>query len=159
VETAEIECATLADFAACLPLLSELHKGDIGETMSGCFAEFCTTANAVVLIARRGGEIVGLVAGTEAPDLDFEAHVAVINAIVVAAGYRGRGIGRALVDAFIAWAQQRGCAAVLCSTTRQNAAQFVRALGFQPRGHWAAFVKYPVSPDRLGKREAQEQRE
>jgi len=154
--TVSIERATPLDIGACLPLLSDLHKGDIGETMGDCFAEFCTAANAVALIARRGSEVVGLVAGIEAPDLDFESHVATVNAIVVAAEYRGTGIGRALIDAFVDWAQRRQCVAVLYSTARDDAKRFARAVGFVPRSLASIFIKHLVALDQLGRRKQSE---
>ena len=149
--TVSIERATASDIGACLPLLSDLHKGDTGQTMSDCLADFCTGPNAVALIARRGGETVGLLVGTEAPDLDFESHVATVNAIVVAAEYRGIGIGRALLNAFVDWAQQRQCAAVLYSTARDDAKRFAWAVGFVPRSPASTFIKHLVPPDQLGR--------
>jgi len=148
--TVSIKRATVSDIGACLPLLSDLHKGDIGGTMSDCFAEFCTAPNAVALIARREGEIVGLVTGTEAADLDFESHAAVINAIIVARTCRGIGIGRSLMDAFVEWAHQRCCAAVLYSTGRDYAKRFARAVGFVPRSPASTFIKHLVSPNEPG---------
>ena len=133
--------ATPADFPACLPLLSDLHHGDIGDTMQACFAEFCTAPHAVALIARQGEQVIGLIAGTEVPDLDFEAHVATVNAVVVKERFRRHGVGRALIEAFAQWARERNCVAILQTTGRVEAGRFLEALGFSPRGPWC-FVRY-----------------
>jgi len=141
--------ATPADFPACLPLLSDLHHGDIGETMQACFAEFCTTPHTVALIAKRDKEIIGLIAGIEVPDLDFEAHAAAVNVIIVKQAYRRQGIGRALMEAFAQWACERGCVAVLQTTGREEARRFLRAADFTSRGPWCHvryLVAYGVSP-------------
>jgi GNAT superfamily N-acetyltransferase len=147
----EVKRASSSDFPECLPLLSELHRGDIGETIAGCFAEFCSMPNAVALVALQGDEVVGLIAGTEAPDLDFEAHVATVNAIIVSERCRRRGIGHGLMENFVRWAQERGCAAALETTGREDAKRFLGAVGFEPRAASVGFVKHLVPPSRLGK--------
>ena len=151
MSSVHVERPADSDFPACLPLLSALHNGDIGKAMKDCFAEFCCGPNAVALVARQGGEVVGMIAGTEVPDLDFEAHVATVNAIIVSRRSRGRGIGLALMDGFMQWARERGCVAVLQRTRRQGARRFLRSVGFERSTSSSGFVKYLVSPEQLGK--------
>jgi GNAT superfamily N-acetyltransferase len=55
--------------------------------------------------------------------------VAWVEELVVRNDHRGQGIGRALMNAFEAWARNRGCALVALATRR--AAPFYQALGYQ----------------------------
>lgn len=65
----------------------------------GAAAPFAVTA-------RRGGAVVGVVAGRS------DATVAVVERLVVAAGHRGEGIGSHLLAAVESLAAERGCTAL-----------------------------------------------
>ena len=61
-----------------------------------------------VLVADEDGELAGYVALGSATPLESNRHVVCIHGLAVAAEYRGRGLGRALVEAAAAEATRRG---------------------------------------------------
>jgi GNAT superfamily N-acetyltransferase len=67
-----------------------------------------------------------------APVVAVEAHRVEITELVVARGARRGGRGRALVEAALAWARERGAARVEVRVAARNAAgqAFWRSLGF-----------------------------
>jgi GNAT superfamily N-acetyltransferase len=80
-----------------------------------------------VVVAEDGGRVVGLVHVFERPALEKPCE-AVVQAIVVDATLRGRGIGKALMETAETWARLRGLGSVVLST--RNAAAFYTQLGY-----------------------------
>jgi len=76
------------------------------------------------------GEAQGLVVGVRRPD---RADSVNLNALWVAPAARGRGTGRALVDAVAAWARECGCRRVTLAVieTNADATALYRACGFE----------------------------
>jgi ribosomal protein S18 acetylase RimI-like enzyme len=90
---------------------------------------------AAVVFGGRDGE--GVVAGTATgAEFDAEPGVAHVYAMWVAPDARGAGIGRALLDAVVGWARDRGCGRLVLSVTETNAAarRFYEAYGFRETG-------------------------
>jgi ribosomal-protein-alanine N-acetyltransferase len=60
---------------------------------------------------------------------------------------RGRGLGRGLVEAVLAWARERGAPALVLEVTDTEAARpaaaLYRSLGFEPTGERAALDSDP----------------
>ena len=107
--------------------------------IEGFYAEFLGRQrkldNAVVLVADRGGQVVGYAYGAiQGPDyMALRGPAGVLNDIVVDPGDRGRGIGRQLLDAVMAELKRRGAPRVVLSTAEANGAAqrlFARA-GFR----------------------------
>jgi ribosomal protein S18 acetylase RimI-like enzyme len=63
---------------------------------------------------------------------------AVLDQLVVAAPFRRRGVGGALLAFVCGRARRRGCAAIWCAVPPADAAAraFLAAAGLQPRGEW-----------------------
>ena len=74
-------------------------------------------------------EPVGYLLGFEHLAFFANGPVAWVEEVLVRPGYRGRGAGRALMNAFEQHAADRGCRLVALATRR--AAAFYRALGYQ----------------------------
>lgn len=72
---------------------------------------------------------VGYLLGFEHPAFFANGPVAWVEEVLVRPGYRGRGVGRALMSTFEQHAADRGCRLVALATRR--AAAFYRALGYQ----------------------------
>ena len=76
----------------------------------------------VVLVAEDGGEVLGYTfAGVEGYDyMSLRGPAGVLYDIVVDPAHRGRGIGRALLDATLAELKARGAPRVVLSTAERN---------------------------------------
>jgi GNAT superfamily N-acetyltransferase len=81
-------------------------------------------------VAVEGGEVIGTVGGTS------HGGVAELKRLYLYDRHRGRGIGRALLDRFLAWARSKGCTrAILWSDKRFTDAHRLYALaGFRVMG-------------------------
>ncbi len=95
------------------------------------FAEHYEPPRGAFFVVRKGGTVVGSV-GVERLD----ATVAELHRLYLDAHFRGRGTGRALVDAVVDWCRARGIAMlVLWSDTRFDRAHRLYArMGFERSG-------------------------
>ena len=75
-----------------------------------------------MLVAEEGGEIVGYVAVGRATRLESNQHVADIRGLAVAPDHQGRGLGRALVQAALDAARERGARKVTLRVLAPNTA-------------------------------------
>ena len=82
--------------------------------------------SSVFLVAEEDGQMVGVVLGTH------DGRKGWINRLAVAPGVRGRGIGRALVDAVEAQLEACGIGIVTCLIEEWNAdsMRFFEAIGY-----------------------------
>ena len=89
-----------------------------------------------LVLAEAGGEVVGLVVLHESLALERDKPAAKLSAIVVDEARRGRGIGKALVEAMEAEARERGCFVLFLTTAerRADAHAFYGRLGFEHTG-------------------------
>jgi GNAT superfamily N-acetyltransferase len=145
------EPVTDAELAGLVNSLVGLWRDDAGrhdETISTAWphrtgAAYCREViadpNALILVARTGGpagdEIVGHLVGRYRPADDFRVvPIAVLESMQVRRELRGQGLGGRLVDAFLIWADQRGCGrATVTANAGNTAAQaFYRRYGFTP---------------------------
>ena len=79
---------------------------------------------AVVLVAEQEGKVVGYIyAGLEGWDyMQLRGPAGALYDVVVDPSYRGRGVGRALLESVIAELAARGAPRVVLSTAEQNEA-------------------------------------
>ena len=100
-----------------------------------------------LLAAERAGEVVGWLHMRETRALESEP-AGEIAGLVVGAGHRGQGSGRALVEAGLAWAAARGLAEVRVrsNVVRDDAHRFYRGLGFAQLKTQAVFSRSPRPP-------------
>jgi GNAT superfamily N-acetyltransferase len=100
------------------------------------YREAMSTENAVVLVAEDEGEIVGMAYGeVRIPSRFSDERALELSGVVVRTGYRGRGVGRALVQEAARFAGEVGVAWVELKTfaPNQGAMAFWEGLGFTPR--------------------------
>jgi GNAT superfamily N-acetyltransferase len=97
---------------------------------------------ACLLLAADASECAGYLLGFRHLTFYANGPVAWVEEVAVRDRDRGRGIGRALMDAFEGWAAAGGCALVALATRR--AAPFYRALGYAESATY--FRKLLVTP-------------
>lgn len=90
--------------------------------------------NSTMLIAEEEGRIVGVL-GFLGRSLAEEAHVGSFG-VSVANGYRGRGIGTALIEALVDWAPAHGITRIEVESWSSNpgATRLYERLGFADEG-------------------------
>jgi ribosomal protein S18 acetylase RimI-like enzyme len=100
------------------------------------YKEAMSTENAVVLVAEDEGEIVGMSYGeVRIPSRFSDERALELSGVVVRTGYRGRGVGRALVQEAARFAGELGVEWIELKTfaPNQGAMAFWEGLGFTPR--------------------------
>jgi GNAT superfamily N-acetyltransferase len=101
------------------------------------YREAMNNPDAVVLVGTDDdGEVVGMVYGeARTPSRFSDERALELSAVVVRSGYRGRGVGRVLVQEAAAFAKDRGIAWIELKTFSPNrgAMEFWENLGFEPR--------------------------
>jgi GNAT superfamily N-acetyltransferase len=112
----------------------EVTGEPLPESYYKAFDALARDPNNRLLIAELEGEIVGTLQITFIHGLSRQgAKRALLEAVRVAAPYRGRGIGEEIVRAAIEIARQENCAMVQLTTdkSRKDAHRFYERLGFE----------------------------
>ena len=104
----------------------------IAENCRNLFSE----ANSYILVAEIEGIIVGFVNFTTRKTILHRGLSGLIDELIVAKSYRGKGIGKQLLLSAIKKSCQLGCCEVEVSTEKTNtkAREFYRQYGFIERG-------------------------
>lgn len=126
--SAEVRPATLADYRALCSLFDELDefhrqaRPDFFRPFAGParswaqIGQWLAGPGSTVLVAQAGGEMVGLAVLLAQPASGFAGavprKVVEIDNLVVRADWRGRGVGRRLVNASVDWSRDRGASHV-----------------------------------------------
>ncbi len=93
-------------------------------------------ANSYILVAEIGGVVVGFVNFTMRKTILHRSLSGLIDELIIAKSYRGKGIGRQLLSSAIEKSRQLGCCEVEVSTEKINikAKEFYGQCGFMERG-------------------------
>lgn len=114
--------------------------GDTEGSNIKLIAENCRSllseANSYILVAEIGGVVVGFVNFTTRKRILHRSLSGLIDELIIAKSYRGKGIGRQLLSSAIEKSRQLGCCEVEVSTEKINikAKEFYRQCGFMERG-------------------------
>ena len=108
------------------------------------FAELLTDPEAFAAVAEQDEEVVGYLLGFEHLTFFANGRVAWVEEIMVGEASRRLGVGRQLMEAFEAWARAREAKMVTLATRR--AADFYRALGYEPSATYFRKVLSGVNP-------------
>jgi GNAT superfamily N-acetyltransferase len=143
----KVRQATLEDVPALVALFQELDRMQSDwrvftprpgfyDEVGLKYREAMSTENAVVLVAEDEGEIVGMAYGeVRIPSRFSDERALELSGVVVRTGYRGRGVGRALVQEAARFAGELGveCVELKTFAPKQGAMAFWEGLGFTPR--------------------------
>ena len=140
-ESAEITIrrATASDLAAIVGMLADDELGSTRENPAdltpyqAAFARIEADRNQLLAVMERGGQVIGTLQLTFISGLSFQGAIrAQIEAVRIASGERGRGLGKQLITWAIERARERGAKMVQLSSnaTRIDAHRFYRNLGF-----------------------------
>jgi ribosomal protein S18 acetylase RimI-like enzyme len=137
-----IRKATQADLPVIRKLLAELIHAvhdtegiDTGTAITTC-EYLLSDAGSHFLVAAVDGIPVAFINFTVRQTILHRSPSAVIDELVVAKEYQGKGVGRQLVLAAIEECEQLGCCEVEVSTEKTNdkARRFYKRCGFQEKG-------------------------
>lgn len=135
MELVQVREAALGDGAAIVALSGELgYHVSLMEVAANLDA-IAASGSQEVLVAEVSspgeGEVVGWIEIAEALRVE-SGRFGEITGLVVTTAWRGRGVGRALVDAASSWCRARGLTSlrVRCNVTRADAHRFYLQLGF-----------------------------
>jgi predicted N-acetyltransferase YhbS len=128
----EIRAAELHDAPAISELLSELGFPSSAAVVSERL-EALSVAGESILVAVRGGEVLGLLTLHITPVLHRPTPVGRLTALVVTVRERGKGVGRLLVNAAEQFFAARGCELVEVTSNLRlaDAHSFYRRLGYE----------------------------
>ena len=93
-------------------------------------------ANSHILVAEIGRVVVGFVNFTTRKTILHRGLSGLIDEVIIAKSYRGKGLGKQLLSSAIKKSRQLGCCEVEVSTEKTNikAREFYRQCGFAERG-------------------------
>jgi len=130
-----IRDAEQADAAAVADLLGQLGYPTSAEGAEARLERLRVVGDRVV-VAELDGRTVGLAHLQVAPAIERDRPAAKIGALVVDDAHRGRGVGRALLDAVEAEARVRGCELLFLTTAerRDDAHAFYERVGLEYTG-------------------------
>ena len=134
-----IRPATADDVPAIVAMLADDDLGRSRETVQHltpylqAFAEIDADPAHLLVVAENGDEVVGTLQVSVIPGMSRRGALrAQIEAVRVARGSRGGGVGAAMVGWAVEEARRRGCALVQLTTdkSRADAHRFYARLGF-----------------------------
>jgi GNAT superfamily N-acetyltransferase len=134
--------AVLGDLTTIVALLADDPIGHGRETpgtrldiaYSDAFAAIGRDPDQLLVVAERGSRVIGVLQLSFIPGLTRRGMWrGQIEGVRVAAGERGSGIGRAMLEWAVAQCRKRGCGLVQLTSDkrRSEAHQFYETLGFQ----------------------------
>ena len=97
---------------------------------------FLSEANSHILVAVIEDVVVGFINFTTRKTISHRGLSGLIDELIVAKSYRGKGVGKQLLSSAIEKSRQLGCCEVEVSTEKTNikAREFYRQCGFTERG-------------------------
>lgn len=131
-----VRAAGAGDVPGVLELLYELGRPRPAAGEEGAFARmaesYASDPDKALLVAERGGELVGAASMLFLPRLNRAGPEAYVPELVVGGAHRGRGAGRALLEACAGLAAGRGCHRMRLESGNQREAahRFYLAAGF-----------------------------
>ncbi len=115
--------------------MGDIEGIDIKLIANNC-RNLLSKANSYILVAEIGRVVVGFINFTTRKTILHRGLSGLIDELIVAKSYRGKGIGKRLLSGAIEKSRQLGCCEVEVSTEKTNikAREFYRQCGFTERG-------------------------
>ncbi|RME49553.1 MAG: GNAT family N-acetyltransferase [Chloroflexi bacterium] len=113
--------------------LEAFAHGKVGRGVEGRFKYMLTLTHFNVSVAEEDDQVIGMITASLRPTLWHAGPVVLIDELVVDQTARGKGVGKALIEAIVEWAKKRGASEIEVSTEKDNeAAQaFYQSHGFK----------------------------
>lgn len=136
-----IDQAQAADIPAMVLLLNELFSieqdfhPDHQKQMRGLFMLLTETERAIVLVARiKENKVIGMVTAQLVVSTAEGAYSAWVEDMIVTSEYRGKGIGKTLLEQVSIWAKSKGAsrAQLLVDLDNQPAIDYYNHLSWKP---------------------------
>jgi GNAT superfamily N-acetyltransferase len=137
----------LAELLAELFTLESDFRPDREKQLCGLRLILDNPALGRLFVLRDQGRVAGMANLLITVSTAEGCRVAVLEDVIVRDGYRGKGLGRRLVEQVLAWAGMEGMARVTLLADRDNKAAvgFYRELGFD-RSHMVVLRRRLISP-------------
>jgi GNAT superfamily N-acetyltransferase len=142
-----IRPATPNDSEVIAVLLAELGYPMSADAVPGRLRALDSDGGAVFVAVGSDDAPIGVAAVTSHEAFHAALRVAYITALVTSSAARGRGVGRALVDACESWARETGCSrlSVTSAEHRADAHAFYPKCGMPYTGRRFAKILAPKS--------------
>jgi len=135
----EISFATAEDLPQLADLLAELFtlesdfQPERDKQLRGLQLIFDTPSLGRLFVLRIEGKVAGMANALITVSTAEGGCVLLLEDVIIRGEYRGKGLGRALVERVLAWGRAEGMARVTLLADRDNAAalNFYRKLGFE----------------------------
>ncbi len=146
----KIDKAQAADIAALVNLLGELFaieqdfQADNEKQLRGLNMLIADVERAVILVARDAdNSVIGMVTAQMVISTAEGAYSAWIEDMVVTSDWRGKGVGRALLEHVVLWAKSKGAsrAQLLVDLDNHPAIDYYHHLAWQPTSLGARRLK------------------
>ena len=130
-----VELKSEAELKEAFPVIRELHHELDEERYLELLAEMVPNGYRMFAV-RDSGEVAAVVGIQVLTNLYYELHLYVYD-LVVTAGTRSKGYGRALMEHVESVAREEGCkyVALACGREREGALRFYERLGFERPGY------------------------
>ena len=124
--------ATRADAGRIAELLAQLGYPASSGQVTRRLGAIARLDSNVVLVAEHDSRVIGLVTGVTRDVIHRDEPFCRIASMIVDEEWRGRGVGRVLVDAIEQWARECGCSVIEVSSgvQRLGAHRFYEGLGY-----------------------------
>ena len=128
--------ATLSDSTVIAALVSQLGYATAAADMKGRLELLLQHPEHSMVVAEISDEVVGMIAAQVGPALEFNGTYGRITGLVVDARWRGRGIGRLLMNHMESWCKNRGAHSLILTSGnhRLDAHKFYAAIGYNATG-------------------------
>ncbi|MDD1762510.1 MAG: GNAT family N-acetyltransferase [Methanothrix sp.] len=128
--------AEAVDAPAVASLISQLGYPVSPEEMTGRLKILCSLPEYVTFVAEAHGEVIGIVGAYRSYSLEFSGLYGRLTALVVDEGWRGRGVGKMLLDAIETWLVGQGAVLLVLTSSnhRQGTHEFYKHNGYLDTG-------------------------